>query len=255
MTNLFSRRPFLVAALAVATAACGTTDAPTGLQPSGPVGRVRFINAINDPARLPVNAALEGLPWGVNLGYGGTTPASLGAPNTAFYSQIYTGARTLVLRRTADVSVTVATINFTMAEEDRTVYATAGNAGGAVNNFQTVDDNTAPPAGQVKLRFVNLSPAAGAVDVFVTAAGADLALATPTVANLANQAASGYATMAAGTYVVRTVPAGTAPAARAAAVNLTIAAQSYPALGGRTVLIADAAAGGTPLRGFVYSDR
>lgn len=174
-------------------------------------------------------ADFAAVPWGVNLAYGGTTPASLGAPNTAFYSQVLTGARTLVLRRTADVSVTVATINFTMAEEDRTVYATAGNAGGAVNNFQTVDDNTAP--------------------------GADLAAATPTVANLANQQASGYVTMAAGTYVVRTVPAGTAPAARAAGVNLAIAAQSYPALGGRTILIADAAAGGTPLRGFVYSDR
>jgi hypothetical protein len=254
MTNLFSRR-FLVAAVALATTACGTGDAPTGLQPSGPVGRVRFINLINDPARLPVNATLENLPWGVNLAYGGTTPSSLGAPNTAFYSQILTGARTLVLKRTADVSVTVATIAITMAEEDRTVYATAGNGGGAVNNFQTVDDNAAPAAGQVKLRVVNLSPAAGAVDVFVTAAGADLALATPTVANLANQAASAYVSMAAGTYVVRVVPAGTAPASRAAAVTLTIAAQSYPTLGGRTIVIADAAAGGTPLRGFVYTDR
>ena len=237
-------------------AACSTEEAPGPLQPTGPVGRIRFVNLITDPARLPVNAILESLPFGVNLAYGGTTPSSLAAPNTANYAQILAGARTLELERTADPTVTVATIAVTMASnEDRTVYATGGTAGGAVTNFQTVDDNTAPAAGQTKLRFVNLAPAAGAVDIFITAAGADLATATPAVANLATTTASAYVTLTAGTYVVRVVPAGTAPASRAGAVTLTVAAQAYPALGGRTIVIADAAATGTPLRGFVYPDR
>jgi hypothetical protein len=247
-------RRVAIGALALLSA-CSTEDAPGPLQPGGPVGRIRFVNLINDPARLPVNAILEGLPFGVNLAYGGTTPASLAAPNTANYAQILTGGRTLELERTADPSVTVATIAITMTEEDRTVYATGGNAGGAVSNVQTVDDNTAPAAGQVRFRVVNLAPAAGPVDVFITAAGADLSTAQPTFANIAVNAASGYVMTTAGTYVVRTVPAGTAAAARNGAVNLTIAALSYPALAGRTFVIADAAAGGTPLRGFTYSDR
>jgi hypothetical protein len=255
MTNSPMNKAVL-AGLALLAAACGTTDAPGPLQPGGPVARVRFVNVINDPARVPVNAILEGVPFGVNLAYGGTTPSSLPAPSTASYAQILAGARTLVLKRTADTSVVVGTLGFTMAaNEDRTVYATGGAGGGAVTAFQTVDDNTAPAAGMVRLRFVNLSPAAGAVDVFVTASGADLSAATPTVANLAPQTASAYVTMTAGTYQVRVVPTGTAPAARAGAVTLTVAAQSYPSLGGRTVLIADAAGGGSPLRGFVYSDR
>lgn len=251
-----TRMRMLFATAMATVAACGTEKAPGPLDPGGPVGRVRFVNVITDPTRVPVNAILEGLPFGVNLAYGGTTPASLAAPNTANYAQILAGPRTLVLKRTADTSVTVATIAITMgSSEDRTVYARGGTGGAAVTSFQTVDDNTAPPAGQTKLRFVNLAPAAGAVDVFVTASGADLSAATPAAANLAVGAASAYFTTAAGSYVVRTVPAGTAPAARNASVSLTVGATSYPSLGGRTVLIADAAAGGTPLRGFVYTDR
>lgn len=237
-------------------AACSTEEAPGPLQPTGPVGRIRFVNLITDPARLPVNAILESLPFGVNMGYGGTTPASLAAPNTANYAQILAGARTLELKRTADPTVTVATIAVTMGQnEDRTVYATGGTAGGTVTNFQTVDDNTAPAAGMTKLRFVNLSPAAGAVDVFVTPAGADLSTAQPTFANVAVTTASGYVSTLAGTYVVRTVPAGTPSASRNGAVTLTVPAASYPALAGRTIVVADAAATGTPLRGFVYTDR
>jgi hypothetical protein len=237
-------------------AACSTENAPGPLQPTGPVARIRFVNLITDPARLPVNAILENLPFGVNLGYGGTTPASLAAPNTANYAQILAGARTLELERTADPTVTVATIAITMAEdEDRTVYAIGGTAGGAVTDFQTVDDNTAPAAGMTRLRVVNLSPAAGAVDVFVTAAGADLSTAQPTFANVGVTTASGYVSTLAGTYVVRAVPAGTPSVSRNGAVTFTVAAASYPALGGRTIVIADAAAGGAPLRGFVYTDR
>ena len=70
----------LIAALALVGAACGTKDAPGPLEPGGPTGRVRFVNLVNDPARIPVNAILESVPFGVNLGYGATTPASLPSP-------------------------------------------------------------------------------------------------------------------------------------------------------------------------------
>jgi len=129
----------LVAALAFVAAACGTKEAPGPLDPTGPTGRVRFVNLINDPARIPVNAILEGLPFGVNLGYGGTTPATLPSPSNATYSPILTGARNLVLKKTADTTLIVGTLSLDIAENtDYTVYATGGVGGatGGVSGAQ-----------------------------------------------------------------------------------------------------------------------
>src|SRR5258705_1553652 len=103
----------LVAALALAAVACGTKDAPGPLE-AGQTGRVRFVNLITDQARLPVNAVLESVPFGVNLGYGGTTPSSLPSPATAFYFAILVVVRYLVLQRTAYPTVIVSTLLFTI---------------------------------------------------------------------------------------------------------------------------------------------
>ena len=246
----------LIAALALVGAACGTKDAPGPLEPGGPTGRVRFVNLVNDPARIPVNAILESVPFGVNLGYGATTPASLPSPATANYSAILSGARSLVLKKTADTTVVVATISFTVTDNlDYTVYATGGTGGAPVTNLVTTDANPVPTASQVEVRIVNMSPSAGAVDVFVTAPNADLSAATPTAAGLAYQAASPYVVFAPGTYQVRAVPAGTLPAARATSVVVTLNNVALAGGTGRTVIIADRAAGGAPLTGFVLTDR
>ena len=93
-----------------ALAACGTKDAPDPLSPSGATGRVRFVNVITDTTRGRVNAILEGVPFGVNLTYGLSTPATLPAPSTANYSAILTGARSLVLKRTADTNTVIASM-------------------------------------------------------------------------------------------------------------------------------------------------
>jgi hypothetical protein len=255
LTTRLRPRSSLLATLALVVA-CGTKEAPGPLEPNGALGRVRFVNLITDPARNPVNAILENVPFGVNLGYTAATPATLPAPSTASYASILAGNRTLVLQRTANPSVTVATITFTIdANQDRTVYAIGGTGGGTVGSFVTTDDNTQAAATQTRLRVVNLSPTAGAVDVFITAPGADLATATPTVANLAYQTASGYVTVAAGTYQIRFVPAGTAPANRASAVTINVASQALAGGTGRTIVAADNSSGGSPLRAFLLADR
>ena len=242
-------------------AACGTEEAPGPLAPSGPTGRVRFVNMITDPARNPVNAILEGVPFGVNLGYTGTTPSSLPAPATASYAAVLAGQRTIVLRRTANPSVEVATLTFTINEgEDQTVYATGGTSGGAIGTLVTGDVNTAPPAGQTAIRVVNLSPTAGAIDVFLTAPGADLATATPLATNIAYASTSPYVNVPAGTYQFRAVPAGTAPANRGANVIIDLSGATsglapLAAGTGRTIVTGDNASGGAPLRAFVIQDR
>ncbi len=257
-TNSSTRTARLVAAatLCGALAACGTSDAPTSFAPGGEQGRIRFVNVITDTTRGRVNATLEGLPFGVNLTYTLSTPATLPAPNTGIYAAILAGSRTLVLRRTADTNSTVASFQLTIAANaDVTVYGTGGAGGTPVTSFLTTDDNVAPSAGQVRVRVVHLSPTAGPVDIFVTAPGADLATATPTLANFAVRTASSYLAVPAGTYQVRVVPAGTAPAARAAAVAINVASLALPAGGVRTIVAADNNIGGAPLRAFVLVDR
>jgi hypothetical protein len=215
-----------------------------------------LVNLITDVTRGRVNAGLEGVPFAVDLGYTVAVPAALAAPSTAFYAAVLAGNRTFVLKRTADTSVTVATLNFTVgAGEDRSVYAIGGAAGSAVTGFVTTDLNPVAAAGQTRLRVVHLSPSAGAVDVFMTAVGADLAAATPLLANVAYQAASDYIVLTAGTYQFRAVPAGTAPANRAANVVINIASVVLAGVTGRTIVTADNNVGGAPFRAFVLGDR
>lgn len=240
----------------VALAACGTKEAAGPLEPGGPTGRIRFVNLINDATRVPVNAILEGVPFGVNIGYAGTTPSSLPSPSTANYSAILTGSRTLLLKKNADTSVTVATIALTItANQDQTVYATGGASASAITPVFITDDNSGTvDATQTRLRAVNMS-SGGAVDVFVTPANADLSVATPTFTNVASHAGSAYANVAPGTYQIRVVPAGTAAGARAGAVSLNLTAVVFAGGTGRTVVIADRNIGGTPLTGAILPDR
>ena len=245
---------FLVGVATVA-AACGTKDAPDPLSP-GAQGRIRFVNLITDPARNPVNAILEGLPFGVNLAYTQATPATLPAPATANYAPVLAGSRTLVVKRTADTTVTIATAALTIAAQtDYTTIATGGAGGTAVTTttFGSVDG---PVQGQVRIRFINMT--ASPLDVFVTAANADLATATPSAANVPpNGFVSGGVTVAPGIYQVRTVPAGTAAGARTAAVNTNLVGETAVVVAAgnvRTIVFANSATGGTPLRSFALTD-
>jgi len=71
-----------------------------------------------------------------------------------------------------------------------------------------VEDNSVPAAGQLKLRVVHASPSAGNVDIYLTAPGADLAVATPALSNVAFRADSGVLPVNAGSYQVRITAAG-----------------------------------------------
>jgi hypothetical protein len=245
----------MTASVVLLSTACGTKEAPGPLQPSGPTGRVRFVNLITDN-RGPVNAILEGVPFGVNLTYTQSAPITLAAPSTAPYAAVYAGGRTFVVKRTADTTVTVASLPFTsVATQDQTVYAVGGASATAVAAVVSSDSNPAVAATQARVRFVQLSPGAGAIDLFITAVGADLSTATPTFVNVPYRNVSSYLLLAPGTYQVRAVPAGTAPASRAAAVTINLASLVLAGGSARTIVAADNVSGGSPLRAFVLTDR
>ncbi|MBC7843898.1 MAG: DUF4397 domain-containing protein [Gemmatimonadaceae bacterium] len=249
------RTSLAVLGLAALLTGCGTKDATDPLIP-GPQGRVRFVTLITDTTKGRVNVLLENVAFGVNLVYGGTTPSSLPSPANAIYSPIQTGTRSLVLKRTADTTAIVATFPLTIANAaDYTVYATGGAAASAITAFVTTDTNTTPALGTVRVRVVHVAPSAGNVDVFVTAVGADLSLATPVLTNVPYRGLAYLPSVAPGTYQVRAVPAGTAAGSRAANVVINLASIALPANGARTIVAADNNIGGAPYRFIVLTDR
>lgn len=72
-----------------------------------------------------------------------------------------------------------------------------------------MDDASAPAPGQIKLRLVHASPAAGNVDLYITAPGTDLATVDPNFRNVPFKANTGYVQVPAGSYRVRITPVGT----------------------------------------------
>ncbi|WP_369600159.1 DUF4397 domain-containing protein [Hahella sp. SMD15-11] len=71
------------------------------------------------------------------------------------------------------------------------------------------DDNTAPAAGNIRVRVVHAASQAGDVDVYITAPGADLSSSTPTLEDFSFKANSGYLEVPAGDYQVRVTLANT----------------------------------------------
>ena len=231
----------LAAALALLTSC--KESIPTGVQLRGTVGRLRFVNAIPDPTKVPVNVLVAGLPFAVNLAYAAFAPAAANP-----YFPVLEGEQPLAVRRTADTSVKVLDMTVTiLSQADYTVLAIGPAA--TVTGLLLRDDNTVPAAGQIKLRVVNASPSTDSVDVYVTAPAASIALIQPTLGGLAFQKASNYLELPAASYQVRFTTKRTKTVVR----DITIAVLTAGAI--RTVVLLDAAAGGTPLTSVVLTDR
>lgn len=244
------------ATLVAAAAACSAKDAPTGPRPTGPSGRLRVANAVPDPTRGgAANVKIGDQTFAVNLAYGAATG----------YQRVYTGARDLHVRRTSDTTINVLDQSFSVdADKDFTAFAVgklAANGGTGISAILLPDDNSAPTAGNVKLRFVNASPAAGSVDIYVTAPTASILTATPDVAALNFASATAYLTKPAGTYRVRVTTAGT----KTVLLDITQTAgtappspvvPALPALAAgaiRTIAILDKTGSGTPLTAAIYN--
>lgn len=83
-------------------------------------------------------------------------------------------------------------------------FGPPANIGGLVLN----DKFTDPGNGNLAFQVVNLAPLAGAIDVYLTAQGADLSAATPTASSVGYGASTTYANIPLMNYEVRITPAG-----------------------------------------------
>lgn len=133
--------------------------------------------------------------------------------------------------------------------KDASYTVIAINTAAAIEPLVLTDDRTAPAAGNVKVRLVHAAPSVGDVDIYVTAPGADLATATPTLTGVPFKGASSYLEVPAGDYQVRVTPAGTKTVAIDTG-TLTLAAGQI-----RTGLAVEAPGGGAPLSALLLADK
>jgi hypothetical protein len=229
------KQPTLALALLAtfAVAACDDDDDDV----TGPVttAQLRVVHASPDAPNVDVlvdNAAVL-----TNVAYKAASS----------YLEVPSGSRNLKVRATG-TSTVVIDQNGTLAQNSfYTVLATGRVA--SIAPVVLTDDQTSPASGSVRLRLVHASPTAGNVDIYVTAPTADIATATPTLANVAFRAASNYLEVPAGTYRVRITPAGTKTVAIDANNVALVAGQV------RTAVAVDAAGGGAPLGAILLADK
>jgi len=168
-------------------AACG------GAGFNGPPATLRFVNATSAYASLDFLVAGQTLAAATAFGQGSA----------------YTGVdpdRAATTVRAAGSSTALATLTPTLTRSRaHTLIAYGGES--AVKTL-LVEDEEAADATQAKLRVIHAAPDAGALDVYVTAAGDALATATALHSSVAAGKASSYATRGAGTWQVSVTGAG-----------------------------------------------
>ena len=221
----------LLLAASALTAACSDDDNDTG--PEGQA-RVRVVHASPDAPAVDVlvddAAALS------NVDY----------LTASDYVELADGAHNVKVNA-AGTSTTVIDADVDLADgTDYTVIAS-----GLLETIQPIvleDDNSTPAAGTARVRAIHGAPSAPAVDVYVTAPGADLEAASPALSNVAFGDVADYLEVPAGDYQVRVTPAGTKTAViDSGALTLTSGQV-------RTAIAVDAPGGGAPFDLLILDD-
>ena len=188
---------FLATSLLAGVTACDDDD-DDGTGPANQ-GRVRAVHAIgNAPA---VDIVADNAVVREDLAFGQKT----------VYLGVGAGTRQLAVRAANQTANLLTLSPAVAANTDYTVIAAGrfGATAGATPRLIAITDAAMPPSGQASIRVVHASPAAGNVDVYATAPGADIAAATPVLTNVAFGAVAAPLNVPAGTYRFRVTPTGT----------------------------------------------
>lgn len=223
-------RSLAVLGLLAATAACDDSEGPA------PVARVRFLHAAQGLAT--VDFRTEGTTRSAAQAYSAawSADATLPSGESDFTARLTGG--TTDLATTTKTLVNSASYSVVLAKRPTS------------DTLVVYTDTAATPAvDKAFVRVMNVAPAAGAVDVYITAANADLATATPQATAVAFLERSAYIEVTSGAQRVRLTTAGTKT------VVLDLNPVNLPSRGVRGIAVLDNAAGGTPLQGVLASER
>lgn len=227
LRRLTSARGLAAIGIAAGLASIGGCKVDDALGPTNNQAVVQFINAA--PRYDAVDLYVDTTNAIDTVAYGDGTSA---------YVKALTTQRQFTVRGSSDTTV-LASAQFLV--EDQKTYALIltqhATGAGLVVLPNTV---SAPPAGAVGLRIVNVAPSGGAVDVYITAS--DTSLTAPVATNIPFEGVMAYKNVPAGPQLrLRVTAAGTKN------VLLDVDASVLHAGQVRTVVIIDAAGGGLPL--------
>lgn len=222
----------LTALLLVGLAAGCSDDTGSNVTPEA---RLRVVHASPDAPNVDV--LVDGAVALTNVAYQAASA----------YLSVPAGARAIAVRPTGGTTAVISVTPTLTAGTDYTVLAVGPVA--TIEPLLLTDDNSAPAAGNVKVRLVHASPTAGLVDIYVTAPGADISMMTPSLAGVDFKVASPYIAAPAGDYQVRVTAAGTKTVALDTG-TLTLAAGQI-----RTGVALDAPGGGLPVGAILLADR
>jgi hypothetical protein len=182
------------AGLVTAAVLAGACSNSSVLEPSQNT-ELRFFNLSPDAPALDV--AIDGVVALRALGSGQVAPTINVAP----------GSRTIQMRL-ANTSTVALQATETLVGATQQSFLAVGPFASIEPLFIT-DDNTLAATGKTRIRFLNVSPSAGPVDIYLTASGADLTGVTAIVQELAFKGVSAYVETAPGVYDVQVTTAGT----------------------------------------------
>lgn len=207
--------------VALAAAAMVLQGCGGGNKDSGGTGQLRFINATSSHPSLALMSS--------DAAFIGAT--ALDAASA--YAGITAGATSLQVTD-AGSSTALATTAPTVGKDQHNVLL-AYESNGVVKTWFFAEEDAAPATSTANLRVFDAAPDAGALDVFITAPGADLASAAVTLTTTTGTA--GAPTLAAysafatpGTYEVRVTASGNKDDVRLDIPSITLADQQVATL-------------------------
>jgi Domain of unknown function (DUF4397) len=151
--------------------------------------RIRLINA--DPSQSSLDLSIDSKAVASAVAYG----------SASGYSSVSSGSRHLQVEASGTSNViSDQTISLSSASDTSVLFT---NSGAMILS----DNNSTPSSGNVSLRVINAASRLGTADVYVVAAGTNLATVSPTFSGLTFPLASAYTTIAAGSYqIIFTLP-------------------------------------------------
>jgi hypothetical protein len=234
--KLMHRFKFLSLILAAGAAVTACSDDGEGFDPNDDVD-VRVVHVA--PGAPALDVQLTDTRIADNLVYGQSTT----------YSTVPGGDQTLLVASDfAGQSEELLSVETPLTAGGAYTVVLSGTGDGLVP-FVLPDDNTAPPTGQAKFRLMHFAQSAQAVDVYITAPGADLTGQSPTFSALSYGDATSYATLPVGAYQVRIAAAGLP--------DIVIDAGTVQLAEGdvRTAVAIESPAGGAPYSAVLLDDR